>query len=179
MCDMMCSYVAVSSADRQTSLTCVCVMWMIHMCAMNDPYIWEMTCWYTHSYVKYDWSIMVVSSADRQTSLVCVCVCVCVCVWHVWMRYVTHSYVRHDSFTCVTWYGVATISRLLKLTCLFCKRALQKRLHSAKETYHFKEPIHRSHAIQHITTVYCNTLQHITTLCITHCNTQHHITTHW
>jgi len=56
-------------------------------------------------------------------------------------------------------YGVAAISRLLKiigLFCksrllqimgLFCKRALYKRLHSAKETYHFKEPIHRSHPI--------------------------------
>ena len=29
-------------------------------------------------------------------------------------------------------YGVATISRLLKITGLFCKRALQKRLHSAR-----------------------------------------------
>ena len=34
-------------------------------------------------------------------------------------------------------YGVATISRLLKMIGLFCKRALQKRLYSAKETYNF------------------------------------------
>ena len=32
------------------------------------------------------------------------------------------------------WYGVATISRLLKIKGLFCKRALSKRLYSAKET---------------------------------------------
>jgi len=29
---------------------------------------------------------------------------------------------------------------LLKIIGLFCKRALYKRLHSAKETYNFKEP---------------------------------------
>jgi len=44
-------------------------------------------------------------------------------------------------------YGVATISRLRKIICLFCKRALEKRLYSAKETYHFKEPTNRSHLI--------------------------------
>jgi len=30
---------------------------------------------------------------------------------------------------------------------LFCKRALQKRLYSEKETYDFKEPTNRSHPI--------------------------------
>jgi len=44
-------------------------------------------------------------------------------------------------------YGVATISRLLKITSLFCKRALLKRRYSAKETYNFKEPTNRSHPI--------------------------------
>jgi len=37
-------------------------------------------------------------------------------------------------------YGMASISRLLKITGLFCKRALQKRLYPAKETYNFREP---------------------------------------
>ena len=41
----------------------------------------------------------------------------------------------------------ATISRLLKITGLFCKRALYKRLHSAKRTYNFKEPTDRSHPV--------------------------------
>ena len=41
-------------------------------------------------------------------------------------------------------YKVATISRLLKIIGLFCKRALEKRPYSAKETYHFKEPTNRS-----------------------------------
>ena len=48
------------------------------------------------------------------------------------------------------YYGVATISRLLKIICLFCKRALYKRRYSAKETWYFKEPTNRSHPIYHM-----------------------------
>ena len=53
---------------------------------------------------------------------------------------------------CVTFfslwqYGVATISRLLKIIGLFCKRALCNRRYSAKEIYDFKEPTNRSHPI--------------------------------
>jgi len=44
-------------------------------------------------------------------------------------------------------YGVATISRLLKIIRLICKRALLKRLYSAIETYNVKEPTTRSHPI--------------------------------
>ena len=44
-------------------------------------------------------------------------------------------------------YGVTTISRLLKITGLFCKRALPNRRYSAKETNTFKEPTNRSHPI--------------------------------
>jgi len=36
---------------------------------------------------------------------------------------------------------------LLKIIGLFCKRALLKRLYSAKESYNFKEPTDRSHPI--------------------------------
>ena len=46
---------------------------------------------------------------------------------------------------CYSNYGVATISRLLKMIGLFCKRAVWKTRYSATETYHFKEPTHRSH----------------------------------
>ena len=42
-------------------------------------------------------------------------------------------------------YGVATISRLLEMIGLFCKRALYKRPYSVKETYNYKEPTNRSH----------------------------------
>ena len=44
-------------------------------------------------------------------------------------------------------YGVATISRLLKIIGLFRKRALSKRLYSAKETSNSKEPTNRSQRI--------------------------------
>ena len=58
----------------------------------------------------------------------------------------------------MTYYGVATISRLLKNTGLFWKRALQKRPIFAKETYIFKEPTNRSHPILRLftttTTIY-------------------------
>jgi len=43
-----------------------------------------------------------------------------------------------DSYCGVT--PNAEVSRLLKITGLFCKRGLQKRLYSAKETYNLKEP---------------------------------------
>jgi len=65
---------------------------------------------------------------------------------HIWM---SHGSICHKwaiSRSCMP-YGVATISRLLKMIGLFCKRALWKRLYSAKETYHFKEPTNRSHPI--------------------------------
>jgi len=55
----------------------------------------------------------------------------------------THTRNR-QSYRC---YGVATISRLLQIIGLFCKRALRKRRYSAKKTYNFMEPIHRSHLI--------------------------------
>jgi len=44
-------------------------------------------------------------------------------------------------------YGVATISRLLKIIGRFCKRTLQKRQCSAKETYNLIDPTDRSHPI--------------------------------
>ena len=43
--------------------------------------------------------------------------------------------------------AVATMCRRLKNTGLLCKRALQKRRYSAKETYNFKEPANRSNPI--------------------------------
>jgi len=38
------------------------------------------------------------------------------------------------------YYGVATISRLLEIAGLFCKKDLSKRRYSAKETYNSEEP---------------------------------------
>jgi len=42
---------------------------------------------------------------------------------------------------------MATISRLLQIIGLFCKRALSKRRYSAEDTYDFKEPTDCSHSI--------------------------------
>ena len=44
-------------------------------------------------------------------------------------------------------YGVATISRLLKMIGLFCRISSLLQGSFAKETYHFKEPTNRSHPI--------------------------------
>jgi len=52
---------------------------------------------------------------------------------------------------------VATISRLLQIINLFCKRALIKRLYSAKETYNLKEPTYRSHPICMVSLYMCCT----------------------
>ena len=64
---------------------------------------------------------------------------------------VIHAYSNRDIINAcmaiIHVYGVATISRLLKIIGLLCKRALSKRLYSAKETYNFKEPTNRSHPI--------------------------------
>ena len=72
--------------------------------------------------------------------------------------------------TSITLYGVATISRPLKITGFFCKKALQKRLYSAKETYDFEESTHRSHPIglcSFAHTTHFSTLQHTATDCNT------------
>ena len=54
----------------------------------------------------------------------------------------------HPSRHSMCYYGVATISRMLKNIGLFCKRALQKRPVFCKETCIFKHPTHRSHPIR-------------------------------
>jgi len=60
----------------------------------------------------------------------------------------------------MTTHGVATISRLLKMIGLFCKRALLKRRYSAKETYNFKEPTNRSHPIADLADFWGKTKKH-------------------
>jgi len=60
---------------------------------------------------------------------------------HIWRRGVTHMNVSHDT------YGLASASRIDKIIGLFCKRALQKRQYSAKETCNFIDPTDCSHSI--------------------------------
>ena len=57
-------------------------------------------------------------------------------------RVVEQCFPCHDIVFCV-----ATISRLLKIIGLLCKRTLQKSLYSAKETYNLKESTNHSHLI--------------------------------
>ena len=64
-------------------------------------------------------------------------------------RVYTHLYIFRCicCFQCICWYEVASISRFLKITGLFCKRALQKKQYSTKENYSFEEHTNRSHPI--------------------------------
>ena len=80
-----------------------------------------------------------------------------ICI-HMYTHTHTHAQMHFclDIFMCIIVdvvpyihsHGVATISRLLKIIGLFCKRALQKRPVFSKETYNFKEPSTRSHPIE-------------------------------
>jgi len=86
------------------------------------------------------------------TYVVCVCSCCVCCVWvRGWVDgCVSVSVFMAMSMSVPVGYEVATISRLLKIVGLFCKRALKKRGYSAKETYNCKEPTNRSHPTSHV-----------------------------
>jgi len=51
---------------------------------------------------------------------------------------------------CKCRYGVATISRLLKIIGLFCRISFLLSGSFAKETYNFKEPTSHSHPISFV-----------------------------
>jgi len=68
------------------------------------------------------------------------CLCICKCI------YTECEPEAHKAQRC---YGVALVSRLLKIIGLFCKKDLEKRLYSAKETYNLKEPTNHGHPISH------------------------------
>jgi len=63
---------------------------------------------------------------------------------HTWMSHVTRKTLV---LRVCSKYGVASDSRIDKIIGLFCKRALQKRLYSAKETYNLIDPTHHSNPI--------------------------------
>ena len=64
-------------------------------------------------------------------------------VWHTYKQ--MYICIHNDVKTYK--YGVATISRRLKIIGLFCKRAICKRQYLAKETCNSKEPTNRSQPI--------------------------------
>ena len=106
------------------------VTWRIHMCTAWLIHICDMT----HLYVRHD-------------TLVVMCDMTHLYLWNylfICVTWLIHMCdMRLDLFICVTnltsactEYRVATISRLLKITGLFCRRALSKRLYSTNEAYH-------------------------------------------
>jgi len=72
---------------------------------------------------------------------------------YVYMRYYSKC-VYTGSIGIYLYDGLATISRLLKIICLFGKRALSKRQYSAKKTNDFKELNTCSHHINTSTHIY-------------------------
>jgi len=146
----------------------ICVRWLIHMCGLSQPYMWH---------DKY-WCVLHVSFM-RMTLLIHVSDMKYWCVWHNstsisragWPIHVcdmTHSYVWQGTFTCETWIikqeqgnttHLKVWSYIFKWVAgqihirggFFCKRALQKRQYSAKETYNFIDPTDRSHPIWDMT----------------------------
>jgi len=165
--------------ERERERVCVCVCatlvhvcdffvrmtWLICMCGMNHSCVWRgvfmcvtwliRTCDMTHwqgaasditsdtwmSHVPREW-VMTRWHHTRDRAL-----------HPTWLEKHETCVMSHknESRLFFNGYGVAAISRLLKITGLFCKRALQKRQYSAKETNHLKEP-DRSHPIlRHLT----------------------------
>jgi len=124
---------------RHDSLTCM--TWISHICDMNESYVWydSFIC-VCRERRMHPWEAQIPVIHD---SFICE-------TWLVHMWDMTHLHEWHESVMSVIrliHMCVATISRLLKMTGVFCKKALEKRPYSAKETYHFKELTNRSHPI--------------------------------
>jgi len=76
---------------------------------------------------------------------------ICICIMYTKYLYTHYVYIVY-TYTYLhglqgPWYEVTMISRLPENIGLFCKRALQKRLDSAKETNIFKDPTNHSHVL--------------------------------
>jgi len=115
---------------RVSQATCMDESCHIPACESSHMHGWVMShTWIKHTSHIYEWDS---------------------CMWDRWVM--VHTWIEHITYMNETWHarmpcGVATISRLFKITGLFCKRALYKRLYPAKETCNFKEPTNRSHPI--------------------------------
>ena len=67
--------------------------------------------------------------------------------WHLYAYVYIYIHCMLYKLAALNHYGVASISRIDKIIGLLCKRALLKRLYSAKETCNLIDPTDRSHPI--------------------------------
>ena len=140
----ICLRIRVCASDVQVCcsvLQCVVVCCSVLQCVAVYIHL------FTHLCV-YVWCTCLLQCVAVCCSVLqCVALCIhllthsCVYVWCTCAVY--HQFTRERDI-----YGVATISRLLKMIGHFCKTALWKRLYSAKKTFEFKEPTNRSHPIE-------------------------------
>ena len=144
MCDVL--YTCVTYCMRKPRIR-------THMCDVPHLYVW-LGC--SCIWVVYIYGLCLISSWHRYTQVDTHLPIHVHSHWHIYSVWVCVSVYVYLPRECVSidicsyrqmGYGVATISRLLKIMGLFCKRALLKRRYSAKETYNFKEPTNRSHPI--------------------------------
>jgi len=165
VCARVC--VCVRVCTRVCVCVCACVRVCMCVCMRMCPY----TSMYEYIHVKI-WMCVCVCVCVRACVFVFVCN-LCVCTFAGTWNVSTYCFVlgcRWMYGKCIwfnsTAYGVATISRFLKMIGLFCKRALQKRLYSAKETYNFKEPANRSHPTPKSKSLRLNTWnEHLDCMC--------------
>jgi len=124
-----------------------CEMWFtcdLHVrCDLHVIYICHMSLTRINTWCLINvWFTCVTCISHEYDSLISVTWLIHICDRHV--THVTHTYGFMQSH--VT-YGVASISRLLKMTRLFCRILSLLQGSFAKETYNFKEPTNRSHPI--------------------------------
>jgi len=117
------SHVWMSRGVSHVNESCPTRQWvMSHMCISHVAHVNE---WFR----TLEWVVSQVwmSPFTHMNESRHTCKCVISYMWMSDFRHANESY-----------YGVATISRLLKIIGLFCKRALENRLYSAKETYELR-----------------------------------------
>ena len=112
-----------SMSRRQILPMSICLRWVRHVCVtwLRSSYVIVRDCILCHVVWPSIWHEEDLSCQVWHESFVCV-------TWLIFTCEMTHSCSWHDSsyMTHLIWvcYGVATISRLLKIIGLFCKRAL-------------------------------------------------------
>ena len=129
-------------ASYTHSCVCLCV------CACyTHMYVWVCSAYHIGMPVMHTslpsllhvclWHVSLLHTYTHMSGLLNTHTCVCVPIVHtcVSMTCVPSTYIHTLSLA----YGVATLSRLLKIIGLFCKRALEKRWYFAKETYHLNK----------------------------------------